>query len=119
MRGRLPWERLERRGGGASAVLEAKRKAHVSELSRGLPSEAAVALAAVWEHSEWARRKGAELDHSLCIEALHRGALALDTLAEVEDDAHDYDWGTLGLSWTEGGDIRDAEGAVLHSVGVD
>ena len=35
MRGRLPWERLELEG--AAAVLAAKRKAGVAELSQGLP----------------------------------------------------------------------------------
>ena len=32
-------------------------------------------------------------------------------------EGRDYDWGRLGLRWSEGGDIMHADGTVLHTVG--
>ena len=32
-------------------------------------------------------------------------------------EGRDYDWGRLGLRWSEGGDILHADGTVLHTVG--
>ena len=34
-----------------------------------------------------------------------------------QGEGRDYDWGRLGLRWSEGGDIMHADGTVLHTVG--
>lgn len=123
MRGELPWEALERHD-TTEAVVAAKRATDARALSRGLPEAVSLALIAVWEHAEMAQQDDTELDHRLCIEALRRALSEVQLEAREDDAAHgdsraDYDWGGVGLSWTEGGDIVDSDGTVLHAVGTD
>ena len=127
--GSLPWEALEasmRRDDVAAevhdaclverptmaycptdALAAAKRDVDAASLTAGLPDEAAAALKGLW-----AARVGA--DYAAGAAALRAG---IENLAGREGTEHD--WVRLGLSWSAGGDIRDADGAVLHAASGD
>ena len=67
-------------------------------------------------------RQGADgaFDHEACIEAFAAALQALEPEAgEDDDEDDDYDWGQLGVSWKDGGDIVLSDGTVLHAVGTD
>ena len=74
---------------------------------RGIPADAAASA-------------GGAFDHEACIEAFAAALQALEPEAgEDEEEDADYDWGQLGVSWKDGGDIVLSDGTVLHAVGTE
>mmetsp|Transcript_8937 Transcript_8937/g.26345 ORF Transcript_8937/g.26345 Transcript_8937/m.26345 type:complete len:446 (+) Transcript_8937:91-1428(+) len=105
-RGSLPWEHAP-----PADIPAAKRAATASQLSEGLPREAAVAVEALLRPP---RGAGGEVDHAALLRTL-RLAAGSDGGEEGEgEQGEGMDWQRLGLSWRADGAILDAGGELVR-----